>query len=72
MKTRTIFFILVLPALIITSLATLGCSKTADVSAPDAVSSELKETILLTGGFEKSPVGSVVNCIDAFPYEELS
>ncbi|MDD5507488.1 MAG: DUF2202 domain-containing protein [Bacteroidales bacterium] len=72
MKTKKNFFTLILPALILSGLAILGCSKTADVSTPDAVSSELKDPILLTGNFEQSPTGSVINCIDAFPYEELS
>ncbi|HOW25536.1 MAG TPA: DUF2202 domain-containing protein [Bacteroidales bacterium] len=72
MKTKKIFSILVMPALIIVSLAIPGCSKTPDVGTPDAVSSELKETILLTGNFEQSPMGSVMNCIDTFPFEELS
>ena len=72
MKTRKNLFVLLLPAVIILSVAVASCSKTADVSTPDATASELKETILLTGNFELTPRVSIINCIDTFPYEELS
>ncbi len=72
MKTKKRFFVLSLSAMIILSLTFLSCSKTTDESTPDAVTSELKETILLTGGFELSPMASIMNCMDTFPYEELS
>ncbi|MBP6978170.1 MAG: DUF2202 domain-containing protein [Bacteroidales bacterium] len=72
MKTKRNFFILLLPAIIMISLAFLGCSKAVDESTPDLTTAELKETILLTGFFEPVPMGSANNCIDNFPVEDLS
>lgn len=73
MKTRKNFFIfLTLPVMFTLTLVTASCSKTSDESTPDAAASELKETILLTGAFEQYPMASVGNCLDTFPYEELS
>ncbi|HNS17808.1 MAG TPA: DUF2202 domain-containing protein [Bacteroidales bacterium] len=72
MKTKKSFFSYFLSGLAIMSLAVLGCSKTADVSTPERTAAELKQTILLTGLFEPIPMESADNCIDDFPFEELS
>ncbi len=72
MKTKKSLPVLLLSGLAIISLVILGCSKASDESTPDTPAAELKETILVTGLFEPIPMGSANNCIDTFPFEELS